>query len=218
MDWQRSFNLRFNSPTLVSSVFFKDETTSELCAKYYKGNLYLERVPLRLSDIDEIPYPDVLHLYAQCFKGYAELYDAMGYFDIIEEMICINSGGVVKVWLSKNLDKYMPPVSYHNGTEREMVLKVIRIVSQNTNQSTLPDRISDWIIRSDPYTFKDAYNSLEGFASRYNANIPEAMNCVINFMRLKYVEEEEVYEGPPLDVAFGLPPEVDTAALNQIIA
>jgi hypothetical protein len=41
-----------------------------------------------------------------------------------------------------------------------MVLKVVRIISQNTNQNTLPDRISDWIIRADPYTFRDAYASL----------------------------------------------------------
>lgn len=102
-------------------------------------------------------------------------------------MICINSAGEVKVWLNKNLDKYIPPVSYHNGTEREMVLKVVRLITQNTNLTTLPDRISDWIVRSDPYTFKDAFNSLEGFASRYNTNIPANLNCVLNFIRLKYV-------------------------------
>lgn len=70
-----------------------------------------------------------------------------------------------------------------------MVLKVVRIISQNTNQTTLPDRISDWIIRADPYTFRDAFGSLEGFASRYNTNIPETLDCVVNFMRLKYIEE-----------------------------
>ena len=52
MDYEKSFKLRFRNATLVSSLFFKDETESEFCTKYYKGNLYLERTPLKLSDID----------------------------------------------------------------------------------------------------------------------------------------------------------------------
>ena len=115
-DNQTAFLLRFNSPILVASRFFKDESTSELCAAYYRGNLYLERIHLRLSDIDEIPYPDILHMYSQCFKGYAELFDAFGYFDVIEEMICVNKEGVVKVWINKTLDRHLPPVVYFNGT------------------------------------------------------------------------------------------------------
>ena len=128
-------------------------------------------------------------------------------------MIVVNSLGVVKVWHNKHLDRYLPVVSYHNGNEREMVLKVVRIISQNTNQLTLPDRVSDWVIRSDPYTFKDAWNSIEGYASRYNSNIPESLSCVINFLGLRYVEEEEIHEA---DFDFDIPM-LAGEALNRVV-
>ena len=34
------------------------------------GSLYLERMPLTLSDVTDIPFPDVLHVHNQSLNGF----------------------------------------------------------------------------------------------------------------------------------------------------
>lgn len=34
------------------------------------GSLYLERIPLTLSDVTDIPFPDVLHVHNQSLNGF----------------------------------------------------------------------------------------------------------------------------------------------------
>jgi hypothetical protein len=36
----------------------------------HKGHLFIERIPHRLSEVKDIPYPDVLHIYKQAIKGF----------------------------------------------------------------------------------------------------------------------------------------------------
>lgn len=93
---------------LVASRFFREETQRDMCSTFYKGSVYLERIPVRLAQINEIPFPDVLHLYHQAFRGFSKLFDKVGYFDPTEGMIGINQQGRVKIWLNDNLSKGLP--------------------------------------------------------------------------------------------------------------
>lgn len=79
-----------------------------MCSTFYKANLFLEHINHRLSEIDHIPYPDVLHMYHQAFRGFAELYDRVGYFEVEDDLICMNQHGKVKVWLNRDLSKATP--------------------------------------------------------------------------------------------------------------
>jgi len=35
--------------------------------------IYVEAIRIRLSELEDIPYPDVFHLYRQCLNGYMQL-------------------------------------------------------------------------------------------------------------------------------------------------
>ena len=68
------FNVINENESLLIARYLIEDNESDLCSTYYKGELFLESTPYRLSEIDEIPYPDILHLYSQCFKGFGHLY------------------------------------------------------------------------------------------------------------------------------------------------
>jgi len=57
-------------------------------------------MPVRLSNVRDIPYPDCLHLYDSVLNGYEQLSQLVGYFDVDEEEIGISDRGQVKVWLN----------------------------------------------------------------------------------------------------------------------
>lgn len=76
------FEFRYEREHLVSSLYFKQNTRQELCSTFYSGSLFLERIPLRLSEINDLPYPDNLHLANSCLRGFKELYDRVGSFTV----------------------------------------------------------------------------------------------------------------------------------------
>lgn len=42
----------------------------------------MEKIPLRLSNVQDIPYPDLLHLYDTCIHGFGQLAQAVGFFTV----------------------------------------------------------------------------------------------------------------------------------------
>jgi hypothetical protein len=123
----------------------------------------------------------VLHLYHQAFRGFAELYDKMGYFNIEENMICLNQQGRVKVWANGELEKSYPVerVMGGNGTEKEMVRRIIQLVDQNTDGLTLPENVGGLLLQADPETFRDADLMVQNFASRHRTTIPGQIDSVL---------------------------------------
>ena len=61
-------------------------------------------MPLRLSNIQDIPYPDIIHLYDHCIHGFEQLSSVVGYFSVDEDQIGINEKGQVKVWLNNQFE------------------------------------------------------------------------------------------------------------------
>lgn len=68
----------------------------------YEGDIYTEHIPLRLSNIMHVPFPDVLHLYNQSFNGFHKLSRRLGNFRVSEDCIGVNDSHVAKVWHSPN--------------------------------------------------------------------------------------------------------------------
>lgn len=64
------------------------------------GNLYTEHIPVGLSHIMHVPFPDVLHLYNQAFNGFHRLSKRLGPFKVTEDCIGVNNNHVAKVWHS----------------------------------------------------------------------------------------------------------------------
>jgi len=150
------FQFRSDSDTLVASRFFREESQRDMCSTYYKGSVYLERIPVRLSQIKEIPFPDVLHLYHQAFRAFAKLYDKVGYFEPTEGLIGVNQQGRVKIWLNEHLAKSYPETVFGEveRSEANMVRNVINIIHANTDASTLPENILDTMRRNNVNSFR----------------------------------------------------------------
>ncbi len=52
--------------------------------------MLIEKIPLRMSNIQDIPYPDVLHLLDACIRGYRQLSNKVGFFNVDEDQIGVN--------------------------------------------------------------------------------------------------------------------------------
>lgn len=66
----------------------------------YVAKIFVEKIPLRLSNVTDIPYPDVLHLYDVCINGFRQLSETVGFFSVDEDYIGVNEHGHVRVWLN----------------------------------------------------------------------------------------------------------------------
>lgn len=78
--YKEIFELRYHSECLVSSHHINVSQENGLCTNLVRGSVFIEKIVIKLSDINEIPFPDILHFYSQCFQGLGELYSRFGYF------------------------------------------------------------------------------------------------------------------------------------------
>ena len=98
-------HFRNSFPELVSIKYLNEEHSKQLCAFTYHIKVYIERIPLRLSNITDIPFPENLFLLKEALKGLKILYEKVGGFRISEDMFCMSDEGIVKVWLNPDLSK-----------------------------------------------------------------------------------------------------------------
>jgi len=82
--------MRKNHPRVVSALFLHGQDSKDFCSTSYQQDIFIEKIPIRLSDVEHIPYPDCLHLYNQCLHGYKELTNFFGFFNVEEDYIGIN--------------------------------------------------------------------------------------------------------------------------------
>ena len=81
---QEVYYLRKNHPQLVAALYLCGDTSNDFCSSSYQRRLFLEKTPIRLADIEHIPFPDFLHLYSQALRGFAELAKHFGAFPVEE--------------------------------------------------------------------------------------------------------------------------------------
>lgn len=55
-----------------------------MCTTIHTGYLYADKVNLRLKDIEDIPFNDLIYMYKAALSGFKLLYEKVGYFDIVE--------------------------------------------------------------------------------------------------------------------------------------
>lgn len=71
-------------------------------------NILVERIPIRFSNVKDIPFPDILHVYEATINGFSELQKYAGNFHIDEDQIGVNDNGNVKVWLNTAYQLFHP--------------------------------------------------------------------------------------------------------------
>lgn len=105
------------------------QTAPQVHSDNYLGKIFLEKIPVRLSNVKDIPFPDILHVYDSSLKGYSVLRDRTGNFHIDEDMIGINEHGAVKVWLNTAFEKNLPNFQKNdNVAESTMVNELLTII------------------------------------------------------------------------------------------
>jgi hypothetical protein len=106
----------------------------------------VDKVDLRLKEINDIPLGDQLYLYHATLAGFKILYEKVGFFDITEEMIFFTQEGRAKVWMNPNLSKnhphYQPEVSHFNsnevqGSQSEMLKTLVNLIEENTDSHSM---------------------------------------------------------------------------------
>ncbi len=75
---------------MVNAVYF-EENVSQFCTYQRKADVFIPHIPLRLDDVNDIPYPFDINLLKSAILGFQKLYDHVGYFKIREGQICIDS-------------------------------------------------------------------------------------------------------------------------------
>lgn len=73
--FQLSFLFRASNPICVQPV-------TKVNLNENIGYVYIERIPLRLSNITDIPFPDILHAYFNALEGFQILAKQFGFFII----------------------------------------------------------------------------------------------------------------------------------------
>jgi hypothetical protein len=66
----------------VAALYLCLDSAKDFCSSNSQHRLFLEKTPIRLEDIEHIPYPDYLHLYSQSLHGFAELAQHFGPFPV----------------------------------------------------------------------------------------------------------------------------------------
>lgn len=75
-----AFEWRLSQPNIVNTTYFVENLKREFCSTIYAGTLYTERIPLKLSEIKDIPYPDNLYILMSALEGFSVIYNKIGFF------------------------------------------------------------------------------------------------------------------------------------------
>ena len=97
-----------NQDCIVSSIHLREKNIKDYCSTTYQSDIYLQHIPIRLSDVDDIPYPDNIFVLQSALEGYGKLFQFSGYFKVHESQVCIDIEGYVRIWLNSDLSKDYP--------------------------------------------------------------------------------------------------------------
>jgi hypothetical protein len=174
-----------SQPCVVNTVYFAEETRREFCTSSYAGTLFTEHIPLKLSEIKDIPWPDNLYILSASLEGFSQLYTKIGYFPIQEYMICINKQGKARVWVSDDLSKITPDEVevIYQGDERDMVRRIVELLDLNTDISSQQQSVQGYFNKHDPMPrFGEARRLVKQMALEHNTTVPTSFDCIMDIL------------------------------------
>ena len=127
----------------MNTRFIVQGNNSEFCSQTYVARVYIEHVIVRLSEINDIPFPDNLYVLMEALEGYAKIFEHSKYFVIEESQICVDATGSVKIWVNADLSINYPNSDHYdddkNIGEERMVEKLVHIIAENTDRESEPE-------------------------------------------------------------------------------
>jgi hypothetical protein len=109
-----------------------DLSGHDICSSVHKGLLYAQRIELRLSDINDIPFADLTTLLHTALQGFALLAHRFGPFVPTEDMLFLGREGQVRLWLHPSLAQTHPQTD-RRITEYAMVEAVVEMMQRNAD-------------------------------------------------------------------------------------
>ena len=160
----------------------------EICSYSYMASVYVEHIKLRLSEINDIPFPDNLYMLMEALEGYARIYGHSKYFIVEENQICVDELGNVKVWVNGDLSINYPSIIVEDNErmgQEEMVDAVINMIADNTDYDTEPKpSFREYYYQkkkgSKGKKFDEARNLVFSYARLNNTEIPSRFEAIFN--------------------------------------
>lgn len=167
----------------MAALYFQEEESqdTEFCVSKYEASLFLEKIPIRLCDLRNIPFPDVLHLYDQALNGFYELGRVVGCFPVESDYIGINERGVVKVWAGPKWSQ----VTVKGGvvSQEDMVRSLVECLEECIDKHSMPlqnPSVRNFLYRTaDRIGFEQAIAELRNFGKATSpTGIPTRLHSI----------------------------------------
>ena len=65
---------------IVNTIYYTNTSIREFCSTIHQAEVYIQHIPIRLSDITDIPYPENIYILRCSLQGFHQLYNIIGYF------------------------------------------------------------------------------------------------------------------------------------------
>lgn len=105
----RLFHWRESQDEIVNARYIFVHSNEECCSSLINGQVYVENIPIRLVNIEDIPYPENLYVLQSSLDGFKKLREWAGFFKVVEDMVCIDRNGKVKTWVNTDLSLIQVP-------------------------------------------------------------------------------------------------------------
>lgn len=105
---------------LVRVLFAERENSNYICAGTEVVRVKTERIPYRLSEIQNISLAETFYILQETLVGFKTIFEKYGPIRIDDNMVGVTPDGRVKVWLNENFANNHPEEQtdfFHSGRE-----------------------------------------------------------------------------------------------------
>lgn len=99
---------RTQNDNLVQVYQVEREVARHICQGVERLRVKTERIPVRLSEVSNLPASEGLYILHEALIGYKVIYEHDGGININDDMVGFTPEGRVKVWLNENFAKNLP--------------------------------------------------------------------------------------------------------------
>lgn len=107
-EFQRYEFRRTQTQNLVRVIQVQKQDSKYLCSGMDFLRVRTERIPVRLSELKNVPLNESLYILQEALIGFKTICEKAGPVRITNELVCFDTEGRVKVWLNEHLAKNTP--------------------------------------------------------------------------------------------------------------
>ena len=198
MSYLENYYERKKYPHFVNALHIEQTTRTGICSTFHSAAIYLERIPIRLFEIMDMPLSEGLYMLEVALEGYEKMFEKTGYFEVSPDMIGINRQGKVKIWINKNLSKNFPDFNKidHNQGEPQFVVRLVEMIDDAIDYSGQKPSFKQFINEKKKIlTFQTAKSLLKLFCQNYKLTPQKCMKSILIVYRNHSNEQNKKFNG-----------------------